>query len=345
MVILANSFSARGYPVDLVLARAEGPYLIKLSDYVRVIDLKASRVLYSLPGLVRYLKKERPAAMLSAMFHANIVALWSARLSRFGGQVVVSIRSTLSTSTKRSKSFKTKLLSPLTRLFYPGADSIIAVSRGAAFDLVKRCKISKDKVKVIYNPVVDIKLYEMAQSPIVHPWFIKQSIPVILGVGRLTKAKNFNLLIKAFSLVLVKRNVRLVILGDGEERSSLERLIMELGLKEYVALLGFVDNPFQYMSRSRVFVLSSAWEGLPGVLIQAMACGAPVVSTDCPSGPREILENGKWGRLVPVADVKAMAEAIIATLDQQKYPDVRIRASDFGVEQAVEQYLQVLLPR
>ena len=165
---------------------------------------------------------------------------------------------------------------------------------------------------------------------------------MILGVGRLTQAKDFPTLIRAFALVRKKRAARLMILGEGEERPKLEALVRELGLEREVTLPGFVDNPYKYMKRAAVFVLSSKWEGFGNVLVEAMALGTPVVSTDCPSGPAEILENGRWGRLVPVGDVYALAEAIIETLDEEHHPDVANRAKDFAVELAVEKYINVL---
>src|SRR5262249_37227290 len=150
--------------------------------------------------------------------------------------------------------------------------------------------------------------------PLSHPWFAPGSLPVILGVGRLTWQKDFPTLIKAFALVRSRQPARLLILGEGEKRLELETIVKELGLAADVCLPGYVDNPFAYMHRCSAFVLSSASEGLPNSLIEAMACGAPVISTDCASGTAEILENGRYGPLVPVGDVEAMATAISATL-------------------------------
>jgi glycosyltransferase involved in cell wall biosynthesis len=344
MVTLAKEFSMRGHKVDLVLTKAVGPYLELLPDSIRVIDLKARRVFNSLPGLVRYLRRNRPSAMLSAMGHANIIAIWARMISGVSLRLVVSERNTASVSRNNSTKHRSRLVHILCKWFYPVADVVVAVSQGVADDLVECFKINSDKIKVIYNPVVDPELSERAHEQIQHPWFDHGEAPVILGAGRLHRQKDFTTLIKAFALVRQKQSARLLILGEGEERPSLEGLIRKLGLELHAALPGFVDNPFQYMSQSEVFVLSSAWEGLPGVLIQAMACGAPVVSTDCPSGPIEIFENGKWGRLVPVGDVEAMAEAICATLNEQKHPEVRKRAADFGVDKAVDSFLRLLCP-
>lgn len=342
MLNLAGEFAERGLNVDLILAKAEGPYLAEKHPSVRLIDLKAPRVLFSLPGLVRYLRRERPVALLSALDHANLVALWARRLARVPVRVVASVRSTVSQATAGSRSKRSRWILQGMRLFYPRAEAVVAVSEGVARDLAELTGLSREKIKVIYNPVVNQVLFAKSEEALDHPWFLPGEPPVILGVGRLTQAKDFPTLIRAFALVRKKRAARLMILGEGEERPKLEALVRELGLEREVTLPGFVDNPYKYMKRAAVFVLSSRWEGLPGVLIEAMASGAPVVSTDCPSGPREILEDGRWGRLVPVGDVYALAEAIIETLDEEHHPDVANRAKDFAVELAVEKYINVL---
>jgi len=343
MVHLARGFAERGFRVDLVLAKAEGPYLAEVPPSVRVVDLKASRMLYSLPRLVRYLRKERPTALLSALDHANLVALWARDLARVPTRVVVSVRNTLSQATVHAPDQRAKWIPLGIRLFYPRAEAVVAVSQGVAEDLVRLTSLPREKIRVIYNPVVTPELFAKAEEPLDHPWFAPGEPPVILAVGRLTEQKDFPTLIRAFALVRAQRPARLMILGEGELRPQLEALVHELGLQDDVALPGFVANPFAYMARAAVFVLSSRWEGLPGALIQAMACGTPVVSTDCPSGPREILEDGRWGRLVPVGDVNALAEAMATTLDETEHPDVAARAKEFNVNYAVENYLKVLL--
>jgi len=343
MVNLARGFVERGLQVDLVLARAEGPYLSQVPKEVRVVDLGAQRVLHSLPGLVRYLREERPQAMLSALNHANIVAIWAKLLARVKTRLVVSERTTLSRSTENASSIRVKFIPFLVKAFYPYADVVVAVSRGVAEDLIARIGLTAEKIKVIYNPVVTPELFTKAEEPLDHPWFRPGEPPVILGVGRLTKPKDFPTLIRAFALVRKERPARLMILGEGEERPNLEALVRELGLEEDVALPGFVENPYKYMKRAAVFVLSSRWEGLPTVLIEAMALGTPVVATDCPSGPAEILEGGKWGRLVPVGDINALSESILAALEgAHPAKGVGSSLSTFTLESVIEQYLVVL---
>lgn len=340
MVTLANGFGARGLAVDLVLAKAEGPYLKDVSEAVRVVDLGASRVLASLPGLIRYLRRERPAAMLSAMNHANVVALLARKLARIPTRLVVSEHNTLSAGCDTLPLGRARMMPWLMRRTYPWATSIVAVSTGVADDLARAIHLSRERISVVFNPVATDMLIRRNNDAACHPWLTPGEPPVILAVGRLTPQKDFTTLIHAFARLRASRSVRLIILGEGEMRAELEALLGKMGLLKDVAMPGFVDNPFDWMHASRMFVLSSAWEGLGMVLIEAMACGTPVVSTDCPSGPAEILENGKWGRLVPPGDADALYVAIKATLDDSNGPDVARRARDFGVDQAVDGYLK-----
>lgn len=344
MVNLARGFAERGYAVDLVLAKAEGPYLSEVPAGVRVVDLGASRVLLALPVLVRYLRQERPMAMLSTLNHANIVALWAKRLAGVSTRVVVREANTESISSTNASSLRGRFMPYLTRRFYPWADAVIAVSKGVAEDLIQNVGLPAGKVQVIYNPVITPDLLAKAEEPLEHPWFADGEPPVILGAGRLTKQKDFATLISAFSLLRSKRAARLVILGEGDERPKLEGQVRDLRLEQEVDLPGFVDNPFKYMKRAAVFVLSSRWEGLPNTLIQALALGTPVVSTDCPNGPAEILEGGKLGRIVPMGDIASLASAIIEQIDfpisKDSLDTVHTR---FGLNEIVNEYLNVLI--
>jgi glycosyltransferase involved in cell wall biosynthesis len=340
MVTLANAFAARGLTVDLVLANAQGPYLQDVSHAVRVVDLRSNRVLASLPGLVRYLRCERLQAMLSALNYANVIAIMARSLARVHLRLVVSERSTLSLS--KPLLFRGRLMTWLMHWLYPRADKVLCVSQGVADDLAKAIGLSPEKISVVYNPVVSDELIEKSHAALDHAWFKPGEPPVILGVGRLTVEKDFASLLRAIAKVRTRRPVRLVILGEGDLRTTLEKLAQELGIASDVLMPGFVENPFPWMRNAALFVLSSRWEGLPGVLIEAMACGTPVVSTDCPSGPAEILENGRWGRLVPVGDADALAQAVEATLDDSPQAEVTVRANDFNTNRATEAYLSLL---
>lgn len=345
MVTLANAFAERGCVVDMVLANAQGPNLNHVSDAVRIVNLGADRVINALFPLANYLRTEKPVAMLSALTHANVIALLAREIAGSSTRLVVSERGSISGEYKVAKGLVAVCSFKLARVLYPRADKICVVSRGASEDLRCFLKLPADKITTIYNPF-DLKFIgcKMAELPD-HPWFLANLPPVILAIGRLNESKDFALLIRAFALLRKTHFARLMILGEGELRSALEAQVAGLGFTEDdVQLPGFVSNPYAYLARCRLFVLSSQREGLPGVLIEALACGAPVVSTDCPSGPDEILEGGRWGRVVPVGDAAALAQAMAKTLDTPcgLLPDVRQRAQNFEKEPAVDAYLEIL---
>jgi glycosyltransferase involved in cell wall biosynthesis len=343
MVNLANGFVSLGHQVDLVLVKAEGPYIKDVDSQVRIVDLGSTRVLYSLFPLMRYMRENKPDGLLSALNHANIIAIFARLFTGSKTKLVVSEHSTIA-SRQRQYTKITGLFVPfLMRLFYRFADSIVAVSNGAAGALANLLAVPPSSITVIYNPVITERVLALASEPLRHPWITQDHRPFILSVGRLNPAKDYPILLRAFAELRKKMDVRLVILGEGELRANLEALARELGIEDHILMPGFVDNPYCWMRSCGVFVLSSAWEGLPTVLIEAMARGAPVVATDCPSGPAEILEGGRWGRLVPVGDAVALAEAMAAALCDECHPGVEARAAEFGVNRALDGYLQVLI--
>jgi len=342
MLDLAHGFAERGITTDLVLPQAEGPYLSDVRSDVRVVDLASRRVLASLPGLMRYLRRERPDALLSTLTHANLIALWARRLSGVATRVVVREANTLTQVTRGAGRDRRRLLPFLARRFYPWADGIVAVSSGVAQDLEASTGIAAGRMHILPNPVVTPELASKAAEALDHPWFQAGQPPVVLGVGRLSRQKDFATLMRAFDRVRRARAAHLMILGEGPERPALKALAAELGLSDQVMLPGFASNPFAYMARAGVFVLSSAWEGMPGALIQAAACGAPVVATDCESGPREVLQGGRYGRLVPVGDPVALAEAILTTLEQPRAAVPAEALERFTSGAAVNGYLKVL---
>lgn len=343
VINMSAEFARRGYPVDVVLASAEGPLLEQVHRDVRVIDLRSRRVLASLPGLVRYLRTENPSALLTLQTHCNLVGILARRLVFQPPRLVVSEHNAL--TTRMYHLTKESLLLRLTRYLYPQAQKIVAVSSGLAHELEDFTGLDSQKITTIYNPIVAEELLTMAELPLDHPWFAPGQPPVVLSVGRLVPQKDQTTLLRAFSRLRVHRAARLLILGDGSARASLESLAEQLGLGSDIAMPGFDTNPYRYMRRCAVFVLSSAWEGLGNVLVEAMACGAPVISTDCPSGPAEILVNGKFGLLVPVGDDAALAAAVEKTLDQPLLAEtLQRRAADFGVAKSADAYLRILLP-
>lgn len=342
MLNLAGGIASRGYAVDLVLAKAEGPYLSQVPGSVRLVDLKASRTLTSLLALVRYLRQERPDAMISALSRANIIALWGRRLAGVPERLVINEQNTLSQWAQQSSNWCNRLTPQLASYFYRWATAVVAVSQGVADDLIQAWRIPRELVKVIYNPGVTPELREKAQLPLAHPWFQDDRTPVLVGVGSLTAQKDFGTLLHAFAQVRRNRPVRLFILGEGSDRPMLEGLVRKLGLEHDVSLPGFVENPYAYMARASAFVLSSRWEGLPTVLVEALYAGTSLIATDCPSGPREILRDGKFGVLVRVGKADELAQAIARTLDGQ-VPRAPIESwQPFTLETVVDKYIRLL---
>jgi glycosyltransferase involved in cell wall biosynthesis len=381
-VDLANGFSARGCAVDLVLGRATGPHLARVDSGVEVIELErdglvASRRLVlaahpgpvseilrsilvspsgpasvrSLPSLVRYLEAARPDAMLSGKTHTNLAALWAACLTRVPTRVVVSERTHLSRQMSMKREPRWREIAPAVGRMYPLAQAITSVSDGVSDDLARVTGIDRARIETIYNPIDTKHIRALAAEPADHRWLQndpKRGLRVILGAGRLSPQKDFASLLTAFAALVSERDdtrtLRLIILGEGDERGALEARVHELRLEDHVDLPGFVENPYRFMGRAAAFVLSSAWEGLPSALTEAIVCGCPVVSTDCPSGPREILADGKYGSLVPVGDPGALADALGQVLDHPTDPALLAqRASDFEAEAAIDRYLRVLL--
>lgn len=343
---LAAGLASEGHAVDLVLAETGGPYMEWVPRSVRLVRLRPRkfrvlRTLAALPALARYLRDEQPDALLSAL-HGNVVALWARRLSGIPLRVVISEHSTFTCQNQLLPGWYRRLLLHMVRRFYPWADGIAAVSQGVADDLAKVARIPRERIRVIYNPVVTPELRLKVQDPLNHPWFAHDEPPVILGVGRLAPAKDFTLLIRAFARVRETCAARLLILGEGEERPELEAMVRRFGLQQYASLPGFVSNPYPYMALARLFVLSSRWEGLPTVLVEALYCGARIIAMDCPSGPREILRDGKYGKLVPLGDFNSLAAAIKGMLADPPPRPPSESWRPFELETVINQYTDIL---
>ena len=342
MLQLAASFFARGRAVDLVVAVPGGPLDGQVPEGPRVVSLDASRSILALPALVRYLRRERPVALLSTLEHANVLAVGAGAFARTGVPIVLREANVLLPRAGLGR--QARLLRGLMRRAYRAADRIVAVSRSVATSLTEELGLEAGRIRTIPNPIVTAALYEKATAPLDDPWFASGAPPVVLGVGRLAPQKDFPTLLRAFAQVRAGREARLVILGEGPERRPLEALTRQLGVAADVKLPGYDHNPFRYMSRASVFALSSIYEGLPGALIQAMACGCRVISTDGPGGAREVLENGENGPLVPPRDPGALARGISALLDDARsgLPRVHHPVDRFSERTAVDAYLDLL---
>lgn len=375
---LAGALAERGHEAMIVLYSARGVLNSQLPPDVALHHLKAASRLAArlaplradplalprlllpvmlprkpppglkyLPSLARFLRRHRPDALISAAPNCNLAAVWANRLAGGTCKVLISERTAPSKMLTKSTSWRTRHLPALMHRTYQQADVIVAVSSALGDDLAAVARLPRERVITIYNPVVGPNLAELAAEPVDHPWFAPDAPPVILSAGRLSAQKDFPTLIRAFAALRARCEARLVVLGGAtaEDKTEVRQqdliaLAESLGVAGDVCLMGFMANPYAYMARSRLFALSSAWEGFGNVLVEALACGCPVVSTDCPFGPAEILDSGRYGRLVPVGAFDEMAVAMADLLASPPDPAfLRGRSADFTVRRSVEGYL------
>jgi len=340
MLVFGEELVRRGFKVDLVVARFEGPHANRIPHGVRVVDLNCSRMLKAVPRLARYLTQVKPQALFATITHANIAAVCAARWARVTCPVIV--RQSNAPRAEKKDSIGRYISGRIIPYAYPHASGIIAVSQGVRSELVELNKRLDRLTKVVPTPVLTEGLRSSGLEAPPHPWLKGDDIPVVLSVGRLEPHKGMLDLVRAFRQVRNVRRARLVILGAGSERAHLDSEVKRLGLAEDVSMPGFFANPFSFMNRATVFALASHYEGLPNVLIQALAFGTPVVATDCKSGPSEILENGRLGALVPVGDTNALATAILRSIDLPKQELAReLVWQRYGAELATTQYLEL----
>jgi glycosyltransferase involved in cell wall biosynthesis len=376
VTILARAFAARGARVDIVVCAPGGELSRDLPAEVEVVPLRrcgplsarvavfradpgaarllarsmlsprhGSTTLAYLPSLAQYLRTARPDTLFAATSYLNIDAVLARRLAAVPTRLVLSERTHFS-SGKPRKDWRRRHLGAAMRHAYLQADAIVAVSDGVAVDLAEAVGIPSAAITTLHNPTLTPDLATRLAQPVEHPWFAAGGPPVVLSIGRLAHQKDFPTLLRAFARVHERRPLRLAIGGKGSpmQVARVHELADQLGIRADVTVLGFLSNPLPYMARAAVFVLSSRYEGFPNVLVEALAAGTPVVSTDCPSGPREILDNGAYGSLVEVGDDAALAEAIARTLDDPPAADrLRARAAAFDYDSAIAGYQAVLL--
>lgn len=351
VVNLATGLADRGYAVEVVSCDFDGPFVEELPPSVSRhrlprVEVGPAPVVGTVPGLVAYLREARPRALISFMNQVNVVALLARRLARVDTRLIITDHNNprLLLDERNPYYRKDRLIYRAAKYIYPWADDIVAVSEGVAEDLAAVTGIDRGRITTIYNPVVSDALRERAAEPCGHEWIEDEDTHVVLA-AKPEAQKNISLLVRALARI-DREDVKLVVVGTGEQTDVLKALSEELGVSDRVDVRGYVENIYAYMDGADVFGLSSHWEGLPTILIEALACGCPVVSTDCPSGPREILGDGEFGRLVPVGDEVALAEALEDTIDSP--PDretLNRRAADFGVEAATDQYERLIGPR
>jgi glycosyltransferase involved in cell wall biosynthesis len=343
-VNLANSFVMRGHDVDIVLLAAKGEFLSDLRSEIRIIDLKVNRIRWVLLPLIRYLRQVRPEAVLINMWPLTVIALWARMLACISTRMIVVEHTTWSKDAITNSVCGRWRVRSTMHLFFPWADGIVAVSQGAGDDLAWFANIDRNCISVIYNPVVGFESSNVSLQMAPADWWLGVH-QRILAVGSLSPIKNYAFLLLAFAHLRVKVNARLLILGEGICRTELEAQVKSLGIETSVFMPGFVKDPMPYYQHADLHVLSSKGEGFGNVIVEALAAGTPVVSTDCKSGPREILSDGQFGRLVPVDDVLKFALAMTESLNStHDYPILKARALDFSIDKAVEQYEKLLLP-
>jgi glycosyltransferase involved in cell wall biosynthesis len=336
---LAPAFIAAGYKVTFVLNSARGALVNQVPAQAQVESLNARRQLLALQPLRRYLQSAQPDILLVHTEHTAIITLWARALARHCRTKVITCQHNTLSEQSHRRSWQFRIVVGLMRSFLGWADRLVAVSAGVADDLARCCAIPRERIRVIYNGVVGSDFAERSAAPLDHPWF-RAGQPVIVAAGRFVAQKDFASLIIAFARVSQKREVRLVLLGEGPLRGELEALAKSLGVTDRIDMPGFRANPLPYFRRASVVVLSSRYEGFAMVLAEALACGSPVVSTECPHGPAEILDHGRYGRLTPVADSDALALAILATLDAPlPRATLESRGQSFTIRASADRYL------
>lgn len=337
---LIPALARRGYRVDLLKVRAHGPELAEVPPGVEIVDLGSRRTYGCVPALVRYLRRARPAVLLSDKDKVNRTALLARTLAGVPTRLVFRLGTTVSVNLASRGPFERRLQRLSIGRLYRLADNVIVNSWSLADDLSTYSGLPRGRIHVVRNPVVPGSRFGPLPPRPSHRWLAAQAPPVILGVGELSARKDFATLVRAFAIVRQQRPCRLLILGEGARRDELRLLADRLGVREDVDLPGFQPDPIPYMAHAAVFVLTSLWEGNPLVLPEALSVGTPVVATDCPSGPREVLADGRFGPLVPLRDPPALAEAIVATLDDPLPAEVlRQAARPFEIETATDSYL------
>jgi glycosyltransferase involved in cell wall biosynthesis len=336
---IARGLLALDFDVDIVVVREEGPLLDAIPAGARLVGLDASRTAFAGRSLRRYLARERPVAVISALDPTNALNVVVTRLVRSRIPSIVTQHNTVSMVAANATRKRERVVIAANRRLFARASRVVAVSGGVADDMADTLHLDRDSIDVIYNPVISPRHEVEGSAPVTHPWLRDKIGPVLLAVGRLVPAKDFPTLIRA--VAELPEDHRLILLGDGEGRADLVELARTLGAAHRIDVHGFVANPFPFFAGADVLVLSSRWEGLPTVLIEALPFRCGIVATDCPSGPREILDGGRWGRLVPCGDPVALAVAI---RDEIAHPRVRPRESwsRYELDHAVGHYARLV---
>ncbi len=338
---LAIGFTTLGRKVEIWTYQNDCPFMNYLPKSVALIVINKGKT--GIEQAATRLDKIKPAVMLTSKEENFELALSVCNKAKSSVPLIFRAAMNHEGKNKQRGSFRAWRKNCRIRKLYPKADHVIAVSSGVKEHLVRLVGLLPDQVSVIPNPVIHDGMLEQSRESIEHPWFLDDNSPVIIGVGRLSRQKNFSFLIDAFSRVRQFLDCRLMIIGEGRYQARLKRQVQRLGISEHVEFMGFQSNPYAFMARADIFVLSSLWEGSPNVLTEALALGIPSVATDCPSGPKEILDHGRFGFLVEMNDIKGMADAILKTITDPPPPEKLKKAvSDYTIEESSRRYLNVI---
>ena len=345
MVDLARAIAREGHPVDLVVARME-PHVVWVPvPGLQLVNLN-TRVRKALAHLVRYLRQRNPVAVIPVFDSMEVLVILAVKMAQLGKPMRPRVIFTIHNSTRLLDDVPVRYRLTVEALYWMTlrmADAVVAVSQGVANDWSAHFRVPRERIRVICNPVDVEGVRELALHPTDGLVLPNDGLPLIVAVGRLVPQKDFETLLRAFALVREERASRLLILGEGPERAKLQRLASYLCIAEWVSMPGFVPNPYPYMARADLVALSSRYEGFPTVIIEALALGVPVVATNCPFGPAEILDNGRYGKLVPVGEPTALARALLEGLATSVDPTIlRARAEHFRPEVAAQAYLELV---
>lgn len=347
LVDLSNGLSASNWHIQLLVMTNKGPLVDDVSSDVEIINLDCSSYRKAALALVKYYNEYKPTTILTSLYATGLVAIVSQTIASHKPKIIIGGHNSLLAKSTRPDNWKDKFfLLPLCKILFPRAEGVIAVSRGVALEIQTLIKLPPERIHIIYNPVVTQKLLRKKKETVSHPWLVAPSqrdFKTLISVGRLVEQKGFDILLEALFRAKESINCRLIIVGGGPLQEDLIYKANILKIKEFVDFVGWQENPYKYIARADLFVLSSRWEGLANVIIEALACGCPVVSTNCKYGPEEILEGGKYGTLAKVNNPCDIASKILEVFTEPNYylsgrKKRMAHAFNFTVEAAVEQY-------
>ena len=349
MVDIANEFLLSGYEVDLLFVTSKGADLMPLiRPGINLVNFSSGKMQFVIPRLISYLRKSNPHAIISTQFHANLALAFSSLLANYKGEVIYRLCNMMTTYWRGNSKYRNlkgwlliKLLMPFT---FKRASVIVAQTQAMKEEVITDYSASLDKIKIIPNFIDQQRIDDLAIEEVDHEWLNdrEKGVPIVLSAGRLDLQKDWNTLLLAFEKLQSKIKTKLIIIGDGPDRKKIESHIKESSLENTISLAGFQLNPFCWISKADLLVLSTFGEGFPNVVIQALACDCPVVSTDVPSAPREILENGKWGKLSKIQDINSLSDCMFESLSSQSSLNLKDRAQKYSKDKVIVEWYKVI---